>query len=137
MYTCAVIVSVNVGHSQWTNTNHVTLWMMMEGIFNYYSFLLTIPNVAAIPFLSYTFVLIIINVSSCLQYFRVYMLHISTHILSWTLWLWTWNYVHGLILLHGGNHLYMLAIFNSSVETLFCEFCRIFILITRRWQILE
>jgi hypothetical protein len=53
---------------------------MMEGIFNYYSFLLTIPNVAAIPFLSYIFVLIIINVSSCLQYFWVYMLHISTHI---------------------------------------------------------
>jgi hypothetical protein len=53
---------------------------MMEGIFNYYSFLLTIPIVAAIPFLSYTFVLIIINVSSCLQYFRVYTLHISTHI---------------------------------------------------------
>jgi len=53
---------------------------MMEGIFNYYSFLLTIPNAAAIPVLSYTFVLIIINVSSCLQYFGVYMLHISTHI---------------------------------------------------------
>jgi len=41
---------------------------MMEGIFNYYSFLLTIP------------VLVIINVASCLQYFGVYMLHISTHI---------------------------------------------------------
>jgi len=52
----------------------------MEGIFNYYSFLLTIPIVAAITFLSYIFVLIIINVSSCLQYFKVYMLHISTHI---------------------------------------------------------
>jgi hypothetical protein len=35
VYTCALIVSVNVGHSQWTNTSHVALWVMLEGIFNY------------------------------------------------------------------------------------------------------
>lgn len=58
----SVIVSVNVGHSQWANIGHFALgWWWKEYLITTVVFL-TIPNVTAIPFLHHTFVSIIINV---------------------------------------------------------------------------